>query len=429
MLFFYADKKFVSLLVRALKAFEGCSGLQTNVDKSVIYFGSVQSEMQREILSESGFVIGETPFRYLGIPLNAKYLRVSDFDAIVDKMLTRITCWSSRNLSYIARVVPVNSVLIILHTYWAQCVMLPKSVILRITHLCRAFRWCGDVVLSKAPLIAWDWVGKSKAEGGLGIRDCRTWNRATLGKIAKKEDSLWVKWVHDVYIKDQEWWNYSPKRYAGWAWRRLCEVKDQLKEGFEQNNWMNGTYRIFECYKWLQGDGTKVDWCKWVWNNFNIPKHSFILWLAMHDRLRPREKLLKYDVCAEDSLLLCGANIEDRQHLFFNCTYSQECLMRIAHWLHIPNQNVCIDEVWKDWLRAVKDKVQQKVVLAVLACVVYHIWFARNTAFWQKAVIHPSNLCKGIGRVSMDRVKQLINKKWNILQFKWIHELCSSIPN
>lgn len=160
MLFSYVDKKFVSLLIRALKAFKGCSGLQANADKSVIYFGSVQSEIQQEIVSESGFVIGETPFKYLGIPLNAKYLRVSDFDVIVDKMLTRITCWSSRNLSYIARVVLVNSVLISLHTYSAQCVLLPKSVILRITQLCRAFLWCGDNVLSKAPPIAWDWVYK-----------------------------------------------------------------------------------------------------------------------------------------------------------------------------------------------------------------------------------------------------------------------------
>lgn len=79
-----------------------------------------------------------------------------------------------------------------------------------------------------------------QAEGVLGIRDCGMWNRAALGKyvwkIAKKEDSLWVKWVHVVYIKEQDWWNYSPKRSAGWAWRRLCAFKDQLKEGFEQNS-------------------------------------------------------------------------------------------------------------------------------------------------------------------------------------------------
>ncbi|XP_021739498.1 uncharacterized protein LOC110705886 [Chenopodium quinoa] len=402
MLFSYADKKSISLLVRALKAFEGCSSLQANADKSAIYFGSVQPEVQQGIVTESGFIIGETPFKYLGIPLNAKYLRVSDFDAIVDKMLARITCWSSRKLSYTARVLLVNPVLITLHTYWVQCVLLPKLVILRITQLCKAFLWCGDVVLSKAPPIACDWVCMSKAEGGLGVRDCGMWNRAALGKyvwkIAKKEDSLWVKWVRVVYIKGQDWWTYSPKRSAGWAWRRLCAVKDQLKEGFEQNNWLSGTYRISQCYKWLQGAGTKVDWCKWVLNKFNIPKHSFILWLAMHDRHRTREKLWKYNACAEDSCLLCGAEIEDRQHMFFNCKYSQECVPRISHWLHIRIQNFYIDEVWKNWLKEVKDKVQHKVVLAVLAVVVYHIWFARNTAFWEKVVIHPSKLSNAIGR-------------------------------
>ncbi|XP_021741304.1 uncharacterized protein LOC110707584 [Chenopodium quinoa] len=80
-----------------------------------------------------------------------------DYDSLIDKMLVRLHCWSSRNLSYAARVTLINVVLMSLHTYWAQCVLLPKSVIDRINQLCRAFLWSGNDVLSITPPIAWDW--------------------------------------------------------------------------------------------------------------------------------------------------------------------------------------------------------------------------------------------------------------------------------
>ncbi|XP_021727232.1 uncharacterized protein LOC110694368 [Chenopodium quinoa] len=167
MMFCYGDKKYVSLLVRALDIFGKCSGLQ-------------------DILRVFGFVEGCTPFKYLGIPLNVRSLSNSDYDSLIDKMLARITCWS---------------------------------------------------VLRKSPPISWDWICKTKKAGGLSMRDCETWNIAALGKyiwkIAQKEDSLWVKWVHVVYIKDSDSWDYKPKKNAGWVWKKLCKVKERLKEGFQ----------------------------------------------------------------------------------------------------------------------------------------------------------------------------------------------------
>ncbi|XP_021729350.1 uncharacterized protein LOC110696371 [Chenopodium quinoa] len=116
-LFCYGDKKYVSLLVKALSTFEKCSGLQASAEKTAIYFGNVARVVKQEILRVSGFVEGCTPFKYLGIPLNVRSLSNSDYDSLIDKMLARITCWSSRNLSYAARCLLVNTVLLSLHTY------------------------------------------------------------------------------------------------------------------------------------------------------------------------------------------------------------------------------------------------------------------------------------------------------------------------
>uniref|UniRef100_A0A803N4Z2 Uncharacterized protein n=1 Tax=Chenopodium quinoa TaxID=63459 RepID=A0A803N4Z2_CHEQI len=131
-------------MVRVLKTFEKCSGLQASAKRTAIYFGNVANAVKLDILRAFGFVEGDTPFRYLGIPLNVRCLSNKDYDCLVDKMLTKITCWSSRNLSYAARCLLVNTVLLSLHTYWSQCVLLPAGVVKRITQICRAFLWNGS---------------------------------------------------------------------------------------------------------------------------------------------------------------------------------------------------------------------------------------------------------------------------------------------
>ncbi|XP_021730691.1 uncharacterized protein LOC110697615 [Chenopodium quinoa] len=201
---FVEDIVSVMLLAKVLKVFEQCSGLSANVDKTAIYFGNMDSDLKRAIMDDTHF--------------------------------------SKGNLSYAARVVPVNVVLMSLHTYWAQVVILPKAVMHRITQLCKAFLWSGNDVLSKAPPISWERVFKLKKYGGLGVGDCGSWNKVALGKC------------------------------DGWAWKRVCVVKEDLKEGFQSNGW---------------------------------------------GRLRTRDKLVTYGVCLDISFLLCGLEMETREHLFF----------------------------------------------------------------------------------------------------------------
>ncbi|XP_021739496.1 uncharacterized protein LOC110705884 [Chenopodium quinoa] len=360
MLFCFGNKNFVQFLIRALKTFEKRSGLQVNTDKSVIYFGNVPTQIKDDILMLSGFETGEMPFKYLGIPLNDKYLKVKDYDALIDKMMSKLHYWSTRNLSYSARAVLVNAVLMSLHIYWAQ----PKFA------------------------------------GGLGIRGCLAWNRAALGsyvwKIAKKTDSLWVKWVHAVYIKDQDWWDYVPKKDAGWGCKLLCKVKDELKDGFMSNNWLNKKYRIADCYRWIQ---------------------------AMLGRLKTRDKLVQFGACANDRCLLCGLHTEIVNHLFFDCIYIYKCLSKICSWINIPVVQYSIDNGWKIWKDGCKIKTRQNVLLAVLTAVIYQIWFAKNHAFWEKAIIHPDRIVQAIKIEVLGRCQQMISSKRSRNDCKWLYSL------
>ena len=169
----------------------------------------------------------------LGESITSKKISISDCDVLIDRILKRIMCWSSKHLSYVGRATLVNVVLLSIHSYWAQVFLLPKYVIQRVTQICRAYLWDGESFLHKPPLVAWEWVCRLKKCGGLGVRDCMVWNTAAVGKyiwqIAKKEDTLWIKWIHSIYIREANWWDYTTSSNASSAWKIICKVKEKFK--------------------------------------------------------------------------------------------------------------------------------------------------------------------------------------------------------
>ncbi|XP_048489728.1 uncharacterized protein LOC125491683 [Beta vulgaris subsp. vulgaris] len=420
MLFCKGDIQSVTLMVRALKAFSDAAGLQANQMKSAIYFGNVQEEIRSRILQVTGFQSGSFPFRYLGVPITSKRISISDCDVLIDRMLKRILCWSSRHLSYAGRATLVNVVLLSIHCYWAQVFLLPKYVIQRVTQICRAYLWDGKTFIHKPSLVVWDWVCRPKKCGGLGVRDCMVWNTAGVGKyiwqIAKKEDTLWIKWVHSIYICEANWWEYNPPSTASWAWKMICRVKEKLKPAYQLNLWLGGrkAYTIQEGYQWLKGDMEKVRWHHWVWSSMNIPKHSYIAWLAAWGRLNTRERLNKAGICRDTSCLLCDTGIDSCQHLFFKCEFSRRICKGIMNWLKIyycGNENMYVH--WRKWGRKFQRRHQQKVAYASLAATIYYIWKAGNHALWHEAVWIPEATIKKIQCDIISRVKAKICSKWS----------------
>ncbi|XP_074305538.1 uncharacterized protein LOC141640755 [Silene latifolia] len=66
----------------------------------------------------------------------------------------------------------------------------------------------------RIPLVGWDTICRPKDEGGLGLKDQESWNKAMVGRlvdwVATQRDSIWVHWVQSNYLKGQEWMEYKP---------------------------------------------------------------------------------------------------------------------------------------------------------------------------------------------------------------------------
>ncbi|XP_074305781.1 uncharacterized protein LOC141641002 [Silene latifolia] len=320
LMFCRGDRGSITVLLRAFATFSKASGLVMNCEKSDIYFNGVRAEEVHYILNISGFREGSLPFR--------------------------------------------------------------------IERICRNYLWGGSEQFHKIPNVAWEKICCDKKYGGLGIVHCRKWNMAMMGKfvwwLVSKADHMWIKWVNHIYIKGQEWLSYIPPVQSSWSWRMICKTKEILKDGFYAGEWTeHHGYSVAHGYHWLQGPKDKVSWCPLIWNKLNLPKHSFIGWLAVQHRLLTKDRLMQFGIITDGLCDLCMAHPETHQH-------------------------------WR-----CRSLMKKHIVFAAILAMIYHIWQTRNFCRFDLLVPKPEVL---IARVKTDVQLRGKNIIWGtkFQQMKWL---------
>ncbi|KAK9749480.1 hypothetical protein RND81_02G128900 [Saponaria officinalis] len=227
------------------------------------------------------------------------------------------------------RLVLVQAVLSNFHSYWAAIFVLPTKVIKGIENACRNYLWEGSEEYSRSPLVSWEHVCKEKQFGGLGIRNARLGNVAMLGKyvwwMASKSYHLWIQWIHHVYLRRQN-------------------LKD------------------YEGYKWLMGVQNQVQWKVMVWSKIN-------------DRLLTGVRQCRLGFGQNQTCYLCADGDEDVEHLFFQSRVTTLYVQAIQSWLGMRIIGTQWQTIYRFWVRS---GIRRLVLIASVAALVYHIWFARN---------------------------------------------------
>ncbi|GFZ03984.1 hypothetical protein Acr_16g0006080 [Actinidia rufa] len=135
----------------------------------------------------------------------------------------------------------------------------------------------------KKALLAWDDICLPKKEGDLGFKNLEAWNLALLSRnlwnISAKKDTLWVRWMHQNYLQNSCIWDYNGYKQNSNLIKHVLNVRDKVltEEGS------------------IQAAKSRVD---------ITPRHSFILWLGLKDRLQTRDKLqelIEEKVCPPSS--------------------------------------------------------------------------------------------------------------------------------
>lgn len=118
-----------------------------------------------------------------------------------------------------------------------------------------------------------------------------------------------------------------------------------------------------------------MEWYYWVWSKANIPKHSFISWLAAQDRLKTRHIMQLAGLCSDTSCFLCIHGDDSGEHIFFKSFfYGGKVCHGIVQWLGMRyNQRESLYTMWKKWGRRYKTKSSKWYVMLalLLLCIIF----------------------------------------------------------
>ncbi|KAL2901703.1 hypothetical protein RDABS01_026785 [Bienertia sinuspersici] len=424
------ESESIKLLTKCFHAFSLSSGLQASREKTEVYTCGMKEEQVQQILQDTGFRRGSLPFKHLGIPIRSKRISIGQCETLIEKMTARIRIWSSKNMSYAARVQLINAVLLSIHQYWAQVFILPKAALAKIEGICRSFLWSSKWFSHSPGNIRWDKVCNSKSTGGLGIKDIHIWNTASLGRyvsaLATKQDNLWVKWVHAIYLKDSSWADYCPKPDVSWYWKKIWECKQKLNDKgltvTDLQNWHK--FSVKKVYLALKEENPKVFLHRNVWGRLSLPKHQFCAWLAIQERLNTKERLERMGLVRDTDCVLCQGANETWNHLFFQCPYSKQIIQDITQWLGAKPTVLSIPLLYR-WInrRATISKFQKDVWCAAINATIYHIWQQRNNIIWRDQKQDWRQVIKQIKAQVIMRINGCNEKKKNGSEKYWIDKL------
>jgi hypothetical protein len=180
-------------------------------------------------------------------------------------------------------------------------------------------------------------------------------------------------------IRNDEW--YWPSARSD----NLVEIQSRLPEvvigGDDFPIWKGskGVYFCAETWDQLRVKLHVVEWHKVVWFSQAIPRHAFILWLALRDALVTKENMCFLGFSSPSVCMFCYGCIESRGHLFFACSFCRPIWRALMSICLIPNPLVD----WKEVIRwFVKDlqgtSLKANACRPSLAAVVYHLWWQRN---------------------------------------------------
>ncbi|GJW47654.1 hypothetical protein Tco_0079300 [Tanacetum coccineum] len=91
----------------------------------------------------------------------------------------------------------------------------------------------------------------------------------------------------------------------------------------------------------------EVPWYDLVWFSSCIPRHAVHMWLIMKKRLKTQDMLSNWDIAAGLSSVcpLCEMQPDSHEHLFFDCSFSQQVWSRVKHFAGLMGSSPSLDSI------------------------------------------------------------------------------------
>lgn len=137
-----------------------------------------------------------------------------------------------------------------------------------------------------------------------------------------------------------------------------------------------------------------VQWSKIVWFKEAIPRASFILWLAIRQRLPTRDKLFSCGMDVPVVCPLCLVDQESHEHLFLACPFSEALWQAFAAPVYGQTPPSLMSEILDSLkLHAVSAPRQITTILRLLLqVIIYALWRESNSRIFTATTVPISAL-------------------------------------
>ncbi|XP_056687155.1 uncharacterized protein [Spinacia oleracea] len=161
-----------------------------------------------------------------------------------------------------------------------------------------------------------------------------------------------------------------------WSLRKFWQCRDVFIQSGGADQFVKaGKFRIQRLYRFLHDSGNQVEWRRIICNSRARPKSTFIVWLAVQNRLATKDRLLGWNLSIQSSCGLCQMHDETLCHLFFECSYAKQIWTAVLQELGIARG--CLS--WQEELSWVAKKSRSNRLSHIKCSVafietVYAVW-------------------------------------------------------
>ena len=193
------------------------SGQVVSAKNSRIYFSpNVPSNIKEDICNILDISETLALRKYLGFPINHKGATRNRFNFIVERMISKLTGWKTKFLSFARRTMLVKSIITAVLNHVMKGIALPGHLCDKIDKISRDFLWVSTLERKKIHLVSWSKIIIPKEKGGLGIQVARAKNITLLAKfnwrLFHENDSLWAKVLLNKYCSQSRRQSIDPNR-------------------------------------------------------------------------------------------------------------------------------------------------------------------------------------------------------------------------
>lgn len=140
--FFKSNRSEAGVMKRILTRYENISGQMVNYNKSSVTFShNTDEETGREVCTELGVLLSESPGKYLGLPMTMGRNKVANFGFLHDRVEQKLQVWGNQTLSNSGKVTLLKTAAQSIPNFWMNLFLIPGEVCGKIERRMNAFWW------------------------------------------------------------------------------------------------------------------------------------------------------------------------------------------------------------------------------------------------------------------------------------------------